>query len=443
MEQLVLKIIMFIFIIIGVFFFVKSKEKEKFWIDHKFWLIFSWGVCLSLYFFSGIQYRINLTLISFFYILIALSLFCLGDFLIGKKDSLKIDVSKKLNTFPFFVFSVICLICYTCYMFHINEITIGVTRDFQSDWISTLFLIGNSVSLVIWLYELSYAIICNKNITWYGCIAFVLYNIPGILISGRDALIISLVVSIIVFFYSGYYAKKMKKNDCKVFKRLLFLGMLAIGGIFFYLVFLSMNRYGSSDSSALNMFEWSAQCVFPDYLNFIYYHLGGIGKVFINAVFYYSSQFSKFALIFEEYNGPYLFGFYQLHYISRLFPDNWPIYFGLVSDALYEITTKMQVPGLKGFWETALGYSIYDFGRLGTLLICFISGYGVGFLRNWCFKNQTLLHVILLCFICAGMFLTVELSPLFDYFYIFPLFWIFFLIIYLQFWSSKYEKVKK
>ena len=447
MEQIIIKGIMIILVVLGIIFFVRCKNKANLWLDYKFWLILSWGVCMCLYLFSGIQYSINLTFMSFFYILAVLGLFCLGGILAKKlkcftKDTRrekKINVSKKMNTNPLFIISLVCVCCYTVYMFHINDIVIGVTRDFQANWLSTLFLIGSCASLIVWLYELSYAIIADKNITWYGILSFIIFNIPGVVISGRDALIISIVVTVIVFFYSGHYAKKVQKNDCKTYKRLMKLGIVGAGLILFYLIFLSANRYGEDPAAALNMFEWSAQCTFPDYLQFIYYHLGGMGKLIINAVFYYSSQLSKFALMFEEYEGPYLFGFYQLHYVSRLLPDSWPTNYTLVSEQIRQITMDVGIPGLKSFWETAIGYSLYDFGKIGTLLVSFGGGFLTGYIRNWCWQKLDILKIILLACLCTGMFLTVEMSPLFDYFYIFPLAWLGLILIRKKLLSKKRE----
>ncbi len=64
------------------------------------------------------------------------------------------------------------------------------------------------------------------------------------------------------------------------------------------------------------MFKWSTDCQFPEYLENIYYKGGKVGSLILNIVFYYSSQLSKFSLIFEKYNGPYLFDF--INYITYL-----------------------------------------------------------------------------------------------------------------------------
>ena len=127
MEQIIIKGIMIILVVLGIIFFVRCKNKANLWLDYKFWLILSWGVCMCLYLFSGIQYSINLTLTSFFYILAVLGLFCLGGALTKKlkcfaketKHEKKINVSKK-NEYNSFIYCIyrLCLLLYSIYVSH-------------------------------------------------------------------------------------------------------------------------------------------------------------------------------------------------------------------------------------------------------------------------------------------------------------------------------------
>ncbi len=331
--------------------------------------------------------------------------------------------------FPLFIVSLVSVVIYTIYILAINDIQLGSTRNIETNRIATFFQILSSSSLVIWLYELAYSILNDKKITVWGVISVIIFNIPGLIISGRDALIICMLSTFIVFFYCGIYAKRVLKKECKIFKIAIkiFIGVMI--AILLYLIFLTKNRYGTSQDAALNMFSWSAGAQFPVYLEWIYKYLGGFGKLILNIVFYFSSQLSKFSLIFNEYNGPYLFGLYELHYISRLLPESWNLSHTLVSDALGVLTTNVGVPGIKVFWETAIGYSIYDFGRIGTLFVALLGGVLIGKINNYANKEESILDILCKVFVCVAMFLSVAVSPLFDYYYIFPLVW--FIVIYI------------
>ena len=353
------------------------------------------------------------------------------------------DFSKKINLLPLFIISLISVIIYSVYVIGINDIKLGVTRNIETNAFTTLLLIFSNASLVIWLYELAYSIINEKRPSVYGILSAVIYNIPGIIISGRDALMIFFVSTIIVFLYSGIYAKKELKKEGKIFKRLIIVFAIALFLVLIYLLFLSSNRYGSEKDALINMFTGTANCEFPEYLKNIYYNCGSFGKLILNVVFYYSSQISKFALIFEQYDGPYMFGLYQLHYVSRLLPDSWNLDFSIVSNKIAEITNNGGAPGLKVFWETAIGYSIYDFGRIGALFITIILGIITGKVNSWCEKDKNIIKILTQVFICVAMFLTVALSPIFDYYYVFPMFWLFFIILIYDKKIIKYKKWRK
>lgn len=447
MQMILMRIVLITIVILFSYIIYKKKEKYKLIIDNKTWLIISWMLCLGLYFFVGIKYSYNLSFYSFGFILLFLGLFIIGQYISKKLDKQDCQAqgnyTKRLNLFPLFIVSLVSVIIYSIYIIVINDIEIGTTRDINTNGIATFFQIFSSAALVIWLYELAYALLNDKKIPIYGYISILIYNLPGVLISGRDALIIFVISTFIVFWYCIRLVKNEMNIDCKIIKLVKKYGIYAIAVVLIYLIFLSSNRYGTDKEAVINMFRWSSNCEFPKYLKFIYYNLGGIGKLVLNAVFYYSSQMSKFAIIFDNYDGPYLFGLYQLHYISRLLPEAWNLDFSIVFNRVTEITNDVGIPGMKVFWDTAIGYFIYDFGRIGSLVASFISGVIVGKIEIWCNRNKNILKVLVQVFICVAMFLTVEMSPIFDYHYIFPLFWLVMILIYDNRKNKIIEKERK
>lgn len=444
--QIFMKIIILAISVLLFILVFKTKEKYKLVLNKYFWLFASWMICLLLYFFSGIKYTFNLTLISFGYILLTLFLFVTGNF-VSKKlninfiNNFKInEYNKKINFFPLFIASLISTIFYVVYILINNDIKFGFTRNVGTNAVTTILLFISASSLIIWLYELAYSLFNDKGISWYGLFSAVLFNIPGLVISGRDALIIFLITTFIVFIYCGNYAIKKLKQSGKIFKRILICSILILVIILIYLIFLSNNRYGENKNAALDMFEWSAGCEFPDYLENFNEKVPSVGDFINNIIFYYSSQISKFAFIFDNYKGPYLYGFYQLHYISRRLPESWGIQYSVVGEQLKELTTNAGVPGIRVMWETALGYSIYDFGRLGTLIVSILGGIIVGLISKIVNKKNTIFSILVRTFLCLAMFLTVQLSPLFDYFYIFPLVWLS-IIIFVSYRKKQNEEI--
>lgn len=437
MEEIIIRILLIIVFSIEIYLFFKKKNKYEFLINELFWIIAPWTICLLLYYLLGIDYYIKLRWTTLAYIICFWMCYFIGKYIVnlyvnkGKKQVVENDEEKvnnekfkeKINLFPLFVVAFICVIIYSVYVISINKINFGSTRNVNTNAISTFFLIFSSSSLVIWLYELAFALLNDKKITYYGWISAIIYNIPCLIISGRDALMIFLISTFITFVYCGNYSRKVLKNEGKTYLQIKKISLVFICIMLIYLVFLTGNRYGKAESSALGMFETVARCKFPKYLKDIYYNLGGFGKLILNTVFYYTSQFSKLELIFNQYNGPYIGGLFQLHYISRLLPKSWNLDFSVVTSQIAQITKNANVEGLKGFWETFIGYSIYDFGKIGTIVFSFILGILVKKLQLKYNSKNDVISLVFNIFIGVAMFLTIEISPIFDYYYIFPLIW--------------------
>ena len=101
-----------------------------------------------------------------------------------------------------------------------------------------------------------------------------------------------------------------------------------------------------------------------------------------------------------------------------------------VTNAIQQIASNAGTPGIKVFWETAIGYSIYDFGKIGTLFISLLGGMLVEKINTLGKQKEGIISILIQAFICIAMFLTVEVSPLFDYYYIFPLFWLTIIVLF-------------
>lgn len=441
MQNFIIKIVTSLIIIIGILFIyiVKKKKKNNLIINDTFWIFISWGGSLACYCFFGLSYPIELSLNVFGYILLCWLCYFLGKGvykIFPKKQNIMLENNSnivepevrfdiKYNLFPYFVISLISVILYVSYILLINRnIVLGTTRNINTNFIATLLLLMSQSSLIIWLYELLYAILNKKKITWYGLLSVIIYNLPGIIISGRDALIIFFLSSFIAIIYGINYLKYSKKTNKKLRKKMIRMAIVVIIIILFYLIFLSNNRYGNDYDAVINMFSWASGVTFPDYLIKFYNYAGGVGKLVLNIIFYYSSQFSKLALVFNNYNGPYEYGFYQLHYIARMLPDSWNLGLTPVSIELSNIVNNVSLPGIKVLWETMIGYSLYDFGKIGTLIYFFIIGFIIQRIIVKNSYNVNILKIITRIFICVAMFITVEISPFFDYFYVFPLIWL-------------------
>ena len=361
MDIFIMKFITIILLLYSFISIKKMKKNQNIIINDKFWLLVTWCTCLFLYFFSGIEYPISLDLKTFIYILLFWFLYLLGRKIsqmvfINKsksKKSDKVEIIKNVNLFPLFMFSFFCLLMYILVMYRLNpNILFGITRNVKINSLATLFLFLSSSSLIIWLYNLIQFLINKQKIRLYTYVSALIYNIPGILISGRDALIIFILSSLIVIIYSLVYIKNNEKLNYNIKRKMRKLLLISFLLIMLYLLFVSNTRYGSNSSDVVDMFKWaSGNAVFPDYLLNIYYSTGIIGKLLLNIVFYYTSQFSKFALAYNNFNGPYMHGLHQLHYLARALPSSFGINPNTTSIAVTNMCSNERI-----WYESFMGY---------------------------------------------------------------------------------------
>lgn len=442
----ILLICLLVIIFVITFKHIISKKGYKLIVSELFWIIFPWSICFILYFWGGITYTFNLSFGSVFYILAFWGCFMLGRYIKIKKDKAKNidekpkpDYEKKINLLPLFFISLVSVIIYTVSIILTNDINFGVTRNINTGAINTFFLFLSNASLIIWLYELAYSLVNDKKMPLFAYVSFFIYSVPALLISGRDAIMLIAISTVITFLYAGNFAINELNKEGKTFKKLIKLISIAFVIILFYFVFLSSNRYGNY---MIGLFEWSAGARFSDDLIFISNNGGTVGSFFLNGLYYYSSQLSKLSFVIDNYDGPYLGGLFQFHYISRRLPMDWNLNYTMVTTAASNLANANGIPGLFNIWDTVIGYFIYDFGRIGSLVVSFICGYFIGKMRNKFENDKKITNMLYQIMICLAMFITVEYSPIFNTGWVFPICWLIFIdLFYTKLYKKVYEKL--
>lgn len=442
MKVIALLIFLILLGILLLRYIVKRKKGYRIIASELFWIFFPWLICFALYYFGGINYTYELDIKCLLYIVLFLFSFILGRKIarlkkIGYiKENIDIEKKKeifrkKINLKPLFYLSLVSVIGYTIVILVNNNIVFGVTRNINTNALSTILLLISNVSLIVWLYELSYSLINDTKIPLYAYFSIIIYCIPQLLISGRDAIMILIISTGIVFFYSGNYGIKELDLKGTIYNKVKKIILIFVVIILFYFIFLTGNRYGND---MVSLFEWSTESTFSEELLSVTKSLGSVGELLLNAIFYYSSQFSKLSFVFQNYEGPHLFGLYQLHYVSRRLPESWNLDYSIVVNEVRDLTNQHGVSGLHSIWDTAIGYSIYDFGRFGALFFAFLCGFLIGKVRNKFDIKKNNITIIYQVMICTGMFITVQISPIFNMSWTFPLIWLIFID---KFYSNK------
>ena len=103
---------------------------------------------------------------------------------------------------------------------------------------------------------------------------------------------------------------------------------------------------------------------------------------------------------------------------------------------------EVSIVGMKPLWDTMIGYFIFDFGKILAPVMSFFLGVVVGFAKYLIKLNKSIFNIIVYVLIALGAFISVQFSPFFDYYYIFPFAVLVAIMIYIKYEERK-KQVKK
>ncbi len=398
-----------------------------------FWLFTMWFFIFGIFYSANIDYAYKLSSNTIIFLLTGFFVYLLfrkiGFHVVLKNRKNHIGknevVENRINTIPFFVISLIGSSLYLIDIIRINGLAIGVKSSYSVSTIGALSFIFVPIMLVIWIYEINYSLRYSQKIKRRAYIAFVVYFMISFTIAGRQAIFYIILSTVASVFWSLSLSAMTKdlfraiKNNI-IFRRLKFPLLIFISIVLVYYVFLSNTRYGDN---YIQTFEYAMGANFPDRVIKQSEWLGGLGKIFLNIILYFSHQLSKLEIVFQYYEGPYLFGLYQLNVISRRLPLSWGLDYRLVSWSKRSILASVGQMGLATGWDTIWGSLISDFGRLGSIVVVALIGLLVGKSRKNFSKNNTVMLLVFQALICVGMYTTVQIGPFFDIGWLYAMIW--------------------
>ena len=241
-----------------------------------------------------------------------------------------------------------------------------------------------------------------------GFLLLIGYTVPCILNNGRESLAYVLVSMIAIYGYVQI-TKTTEKRKIDL-KKLVYRLMLALGAVFFvWMLFnISSDRFGQNEiNTFLVRREISADKIKEaeswGELEFLYYNIAS----------YFSHQISFLDFTIKEYEGPYLYGMFELNIISRRLPDFLNLDYRSVFQSFEKLYSTKSV-SYSGAWNTVLGSFICDFGRIGTIFVCYFLGLVLGKIRRKFEYNYDIRYAVLIAIICASSFSTIQLGPFFN-----------------------------
>jgi len=402
-----------------IIYFGLNQTKSISILKMSLWLVISYSFLLLTHLFSGITYYVGSITRILPYFLLCLILILIGDHL-GKKvrtsSRVKFFKVKLMNLTYASIFGSFLLLFD---ILRLNGIFFG-TRidDFK---ISIIGVLGNmlaSLGLIAWLTSLYENRINMKKISSFSYLAILAYVAGGVLSAGRQAIILIILSSVILMIWSARKRKELKL----VKKKNKPWGILVIIILFVsYFLFISFVRSGIFDiNNKISSLEKVFNAKVSDETLKDVYQIEPLSDIYIESLFYYSHQLTRLDLLYQNYDYHPLFGLSQLSYFERrlqflLGKQN--------EDSWKEVEIALDQKGRFGShtWGTFISNYIIDFGRLGTLLVCFLTGFLIGIFYRTLKYNETSERIVRRCILLAGVVFSIQFSPLSELIWFFPL----------------------
>lgn len=404
-----------IYVILGLFLVIHSKY--KYLCNELFWLGMFWLLIVGVYYTSGVVYKsYPPSLLLFIYIILCTSLLLLGRNM-GKKSRISVFINEptKINTFKYTLLGLFGVFIFVFDLFRLNGITLflggseGKNNDYEISMLGALGSLLIPILFVEGLYLIAKKIKYENSFSLFGLLLLIGYSIPCILNNGRESLSYAF-ISIIVLLGYNKISSNTKRNKTINLRRILIITSVFAGiGLFILLILnISSSRFGDNE---INVFLYKND-VSEKTMNEAQ-SWGDFEFLYYNILSYFSHQLSFLEFTLKEYDGPYMFGLFELNIVSRRLPEFLGLDYQLVFQKLNKLYT-LKNANYSGEWNTVLGTFIFDFGQLGCIFVCYFVGYVLGKIRRKFISTYDVRYAVLVAIICASCISTIQLGPFYN-----------------------------
>ncbi len=414
-------VILTLFLVVFIYCLKRIKQADI--LRMSFWVLFAYAFLVITHLFSGIKYHAGNVYSVLPYLLVCVFLIFAGEYF-GSKIKSKNSPTFQISIQKLGIFSIFGSVLFLFDLFRLNTVIFGLRIEEYS--ISLIGVLGNALSsmgVIVWLTSLYHYRIHQIKIPFLSYLAVVAYVSGGIAQAGRQAVLLILISSFILYMWTIKQKHEYKKvDDSSDQKSIKAWGIIVISIIFVaYFLFISFTRsqiFIIDNKIAMLEAEFNAK-VSDKTLNLV--HKAGVfSDIYIESLFYYSHELVRLDVIYKHYDYHVLYGLSQLSYIERRL--QW--LFGNQGDLSW-LEVEKAVEGKGKFsshtWGTFITNFIVDFGRFGTLIVCFIVGLLGGIFHRKFLSQKTDLTIVRQCLICAGAVFSIQFSPFAELMWTLPL----------------------
>lgn len=415
-------ILLYLSFFISVVLYSRNKKSSTF-LSVTYWLVVAYGFLFFSHIISPYHFKVKWYWITP-YLLICLLLIHLG-YQYGMKNKKRKTFRHHINAKYLFLLSLFGGVVLAFDFFRLNSVSFGMRVEDQS--LSIIGVIGSALShlsILVWVKQLFEYEFYGKSISITGYLSVIIYVTFSLLSGGRQPILLVIFTSLITIVYS---VKLRKENNPSIMKKRghrririvplpVYFFIALIAG---YFGTVSVVRSQISDiDNKMDMFTNSGEITLDD--NFRKYARDfPAADVLVEAIFYYSHELPRLKLMFDYYDYPPTLGLAQMHYIDRRF--HW-LYGNWVenNEKAAELAVEKKGKFDNHTWGTFLCNYITDFGRIGSLIACYLTGllFGIAGSRREFFDVN---YVFVMVWICSGIFFSIQFSPLVELCWAFPL----------------------
>jgi hypothetical protein len=421
-------LILFGVFLLTVFFVIRRKSAAQ-RLRMSLWLTVAYSFLLLVHLFSGMNYRAGNLWHILPYVLCCLLLMVLGE-QAGARLKITGNIKKIRVTNKQIALAAIAGACMLVYdLLRLNDVTLGLrTADQQ---ISIIGVMGNALAgfgVIPWLLGLGGFVARGVKIPLWSYCSFLAYGVVSVVTAGRQALFLLLLSSLIMVVWGA--AKRKELNIYFRFTRKKIMGLAVLASLFVgYFIFLSNTRTQIMNiDNKMNIYGNAVNAKFSAPTRKMVHAMGALDDIYAEALMYYSHELRRLDLIYRYYDYSPQCGLSQLHYVERRL--RW-----LLGDDFADKAWAAQEKALEPFsfssltWGTFITGFIVDFGRVGALVACFVSGLLFGVCYRKLKNEETASRVVQHCIMLAGVLFSVQYSPFAEMCFTFPVVALFFISI--------------
>lgn len=388
--------------------------------DDIFWFIAFWVLIFGTYFFSGVYWGIEVKNYHLLYISMCLFFYVsfryIGIRCLFNSKKLSYHKPKKIiNTKLYDRFAITSAVVFISNFILLNGVilTKATSHGANSSIVSAIASIFIPLLLVLGLYYFTMELHYNNRLSTKGVLFLFLYFLPCTLNSGREAIFYVFIALISIVSYE-FHNKFKRKSLLEIFHKIKLKNILLTLAIvlfvfttIIFIYFITVNRFTDVEvENFINNYTITSDTILESQ------KWGKFQFLYFNIISYFSHQIPFLASLLEYYEGPHLFGMFELNIISRRLPD----FLGLdYKVAFYSINNMTNGNFFTGCWPTMLGSLYIDFGVYLVPVFCCIFGYLVGKVRQtFNYSAYTPEMIVLISLICFSMFATIQLGIIYN-----------------------------